>query len=143
MLVGSRDEARSYFVGVRRKSMSGQALEPLERLVADIIARHPEYHRLLDDAGAALAFEAPALPGSPNPFLHLALHVALVEQLQTDRPPGILSLHHQLTARRGGNVHDAEHRIMDCLSAALAGAARRQGPPDEAAYLDCIRSLLA
>lgn len=143
MLVGSRDEARSFFVAVRHKATSGQALEPLERLVADIIAQHPEYHRLLDDADAALAFEAVAASGSPNPFLHLALHVALVEQLQTDRPPGILSLHRHLTARRGGNVHDAEHRIMDCLAAALAGAARRQAAPDEAAYLDCIRSLLA
>lgn len=143
MLVGSREQARGYFLNVRRKANGGQALEPLERLVADIIAQHPEYHRLLDDVDAALAFEAAATPGSPNPFLHLALHVAVVEQLQTDRPPGILSLYRQLSARRGGDVHDAEHRIMDCLAAALAAAARCQAPPDEAAYLDCIRSLLA
>jgi hypothetical protein len=142
MLVGSRDEARRYFVEVRRKTTGGEALEPLERIVADIIGSHPEYHALLDDPRAALAFESPVGPDGGNPFLHLALHVALIEQLQTDRPPGILNLHRRLTAQRGGDVHHAEHCIMDCLAAALAAANSRRAAPDEAAYLACIRAHL-
>lgn len=140
MLVGSREEARRHFVAVRSKMLSGAPLDPLERILAEVIGAHPEYHALLDGGEDALSFEATV--DGVNPFLHLGLHVALVEQLQTDRPAGILNLYRQLVGRLDGDVHAAEHRVMECLAGTLTASARAGRPPDEASFLDCVRSHL-
>ena len=45
-----------------------------------------------------------------------------------------------LTARLG-DVHAAEHRMIECLAETLWDAQRRAGPPDEDAYLERLRRL--
>ena len=55
-------------------------------------------------------------------------------------PTGIRDIHQRL-ARSLGSAHQAEHRMMQCLSEAIWQAQRNQAMPDEAAYLACLRNL--
>jgi hypothetical protein len=77
--------------------------------------------------------------GVGNPFLHLSMHLALREQVGTDRPAGIARVHAKLAARHGRM--DAEHRMMEALGRALWDAQRAGGLPDENAYLEELRRL--
>lgn len=140
MFWGDREETRRVFVRSWRKSAGGVPLEPLEALVAEVIGMHPEYHDLLEQDGAAVTTEFDAAGGRTNPFLHMGLHVAIREQVATDRPAGITEAHRRLCARCG-DVHEAEHRIMDCLAESLWHAQRTGTPPDEQGYLEAVRSM--
>ena len=77
--------------------------------------------------------------GQTNPFLHMALHLAIREQVSTDRPPGIAAEHARLAARHG--VHEAEHLMLEALGEALWRAQRNNSPPDEVSYLESLKRL--
>ena len=141
MLFGqNRDALRRFYVETWRKHREQLPLQPLEALVAEVIALHPEYHALLEDEEQALSQEFSAESGQGNPFMHMGMHLGLREQLTTRRPAGIESVHEKL-AKRLGDVHEAEHRMMECLGQAMWEAQRSGLPPDENAYLECLRRL--
>lgn len=141
MLYGhDRTVLRRFFVQVLEKHQRGQALEPMERLVAAVLEQHPEYHRELADPQGTLDRDYPAEAGRTNPFLHMGMHLAIREQAGTDRPPGIAEAYRALCAACG-DAHEAEHRIMECLGEALWDAQRRGVPPDERRYLVQVRRL--
>lgn len=133
-----RDNLRRFFVDSWQKRQQGGQLQPLEALVADIVEKHPEYHPLLSDPDAALALDATPESGQTNPFLHMAMHVALAEQLGSDRPAGFRDLYHRIV-QLTGDPHQAEHQMMECLGLALWEAQRGGRQPDEASYLECLR----
>jgi hypothetical protein len=133
----SRDEARRFLIEAWRKRCSGTPASGLEIIAGDVIAMHPEYHALLA-APDALSREWTPEDGATNPFLHLALHLAIAEQLSIDQPPGIRALFAALSARHG-DAHAALHDILDCLGEMVWRATRERREPDGAAYLDCIR----
>jgi hypothetical protein len=133
----SRDALRGRYVDAWRRHRAGLPLEPLDAQIVDVIAEHPEYHALLAREGA-VPNDFPA--ESTNPFLHMSLHLALREQVSTNRPTGIAAIHHQLS-RRFGSAHAAEHRMMEVLAAALWEAQRRGAPGDEETYLERLRQL--
>lgn len=139
LLSGDRRALRGYFLDAWRKRCAGAELEPLEALIADVVGEHPEYHELLA-RDASLEREFSPLAGPGNPFLHMGMHIALREQVATDRPPGIAVVHARLSARLG-DAGAAEHRMMECLGETLWRAQREQRLPDEAAYLECLRRL--
>ncbi|MGR8920743.1 MAG: DUF1841 family protein [Gammaproteobacteria bacterium] len=141
MFVESRDDARGFFLRVRRKMEAGEALEPLERVIAQVIDAHPEYHATLDDRDDAMARDYDGSDGRPNPFFHMGLHIALTEQLQTDRPAGVRASYQALLMRHGGDNHAVEHLMMDCLAETLFDASRAGAPPDEVRYLERLREL--
>ena len=78
--------------------------------------------------------------GKTNPFLHMVLHLAIREQVATDRPAGIAAIHHALAAR-AGDRHQAEHEMIECLAETLWEAQSANQPPDERGYLDRLRRL--
>jgi hypothetical protein len=133
----SRDEVRRFFCEAWRKRRDGLPLEALETIAADWIALHPEYHDDLVSLETALAAQYPVDAGRTNPFLHLAMHLSVAEQLQIDQPPGIRAAHDSL-ARRLGCPHEAAHRIIDCLGETIWRAQREHREPDGEAYLECI-----
>lgn len=139
MFGNDRTALRQVFVEAWRKYQSRLPLEPLEALVADVVAAHPEYHALLTNA--ELDQEYTPERGETNPFLHMALHVSLREQLTSDRPPGIAAVIRQL-ARQKGDLHQAEHLLLECLGRVLWEAQRNNRLPDEAAYLECAKKWL-
>ena len=138
MLYGNdRDHMRLVFCEAWRKHGEGLPLDPLETLIRDLLLQHPEYQPLVADPERALG--AGDTEGS-NPFLHLGLHLALREQLQTDRPAGVAAAYRAIVAATG-DTHQAEHRMMACLQAVLQEAQQNGRPPDEAAYLAALHTL--
>ena len=140
MLYGSdRDDLRRAWVAAWSKSRAGQALAPLERLLVEVVGEHPEYHPALESPDA-LKREFPPEAGQSNPFLHMGLHVAIREQIATDRPPGVRKLYAKLLPRFA-DTHGLEHVLMECLAETLWDAQRSGGVPDEARYLRRVRRL--
>jgi len=130
------DLRRAYFDAWRRHR-AGELLSPLDAQIAQVIAEHPEYHAWFGSE-ANLAAEFPA-GGGDNPFLHLGLHLAVRDQVTTDRPPGVRAACAVLATRHG--QHQAEHRLMEELGRVLWDAQRASRAPDEQHYLDAIRRL--
>ena len=140
MFSQDRDSMRLFLLDTWRKAREGTPLEPLERQIAQVVEGHPEYHRLLKNPEAAVSREFLPEDGQTNPFLHLGLHLAVLEQVASDRPPGIRALHQRL-ADSADTAHDAEHQIMECLAQGLWESQREGRPPDEREYLACIERL--
>lgn len=137
MFARDRDESRQFFRNAWRKRRAGQVLQPLEVLVTDVIAAHPELHaRIMDETPVTPVDADPEV----NPFLHLGLHVALREQLAADRPPGLRREFERLR-QDGRDVHEIEHLVMDALAAVLWDAQARGALPDETAYMNRVRAL--
>jgi hypothetical protein len=134
----SRDDVRRFFCEAWRKHGAAQPLTPLEAIAADWIGRHPEYHALLADLDAALGAEFPPEAGRSNPFLHLGLHLSLVEQLQIDQPPGIRDAFRRLL-QSTGDEHEAAHRAIDALAETIWEAQRDRSPPSNERYLERLR----
>ncbi len=143
MLFGNdRSQMRRFFFEAWRKHQAGAPLSPLESLIAQVIEHHPEYHALLADPQADLEKDYSPDIGQSNPFLHLGLHLALAEQLATDRPRGIQTIYQRL-CHHLGDSHEAEHRMLDCLGETLWEAQRGDQPPDEQRYLVRLRQQLS
>jgi hypothetical protein len=70
----------------------------------------------------------------------MGLHLAVREQVATNRPLGITELYAKLAASAGGS-HEAEHRMIEVLAEQLWEAQRAGKPPDENAYLARLLSL--
>jgi len=118
------------------KSQAGKILSPLEGQIAAVVQQHPEYHEALRPDGTEKDYVPEG--GQSNPFLHMGLHLAVREQVATDRPAGIASVHRNLS-HKTGDPHEAEHQMIECLAESLWEAQSRQQPPDEQAYLERLR----
>lgn len=136
----SRADLRRRYLQAWRKLSARLPLEPLEAEIAAIIEAHREYIPLLESGDAALAADFTPESGRENPFLHLGMHLAIREQVGTDRPHGIAAVHARLV-RELGSDHAAEHAMMEALGATLWEAQRAGVAPDERAYLERLRSL--
>lgn len=133
-----RDRLRALYAEAWRRHRERLPLEPLHAQIAAVIELHPEYHAVIGSGSEALERDYTPESGNTNPFLHLGLHLAIREQVGTDRPAGIGAVHGALT-RRLGDRHAAEHRMIECLAEALWQSQRTGQPPDEAAYLAALK----
>jgi hypothetical protein len=136
----NREQLRQMYLDAWRKYTARQPLEPLEAQVAAVIAEHPEYIPLVESGPQALAADYTPEAGQANPFLHMGLHLAIREQVATDRPAGITRIH-QALSRRLGDPHAAEHAMLEVLGQALWEAQRAARAPDEQRYLERLRAL--
>ena len=136
-----RASLRRMYVDAWRKSRQSLPIEPLEDQIIRVVELHPEYHAALEGDPDSVERDYTPEAGQSNPFLHLGLHLAIREQVGTDRPAGIKVVHAAL-AQRLGDVHEAEHRMIECLSEALWQAQRAGTAPDEASYLESLRRLV-
>lgn len=133
----TRGEARDFLFSLWRKHRAGAALTPLESLALSVVLEHPEYHAILEDRERYAERDWKPEGGETNPFLHIAMHLAIEEQVSIDQPPGIRAAVESLE-RRTGSAHDARHAVMDCL-AEMVWIAQRHGTGfDNGAYLDCL-----
>ena len=140
ILSQDRDQLRNAYVQAWKKTRADQPLDPLEQQLVRVISEHPEYHALLEDEETALHRDFSPEAGEVNPFLHMGLHIAVREQLATERPAGIRKAFRNLQ-RRGVNPHEAEHRVMECLSRAMWDIQHNGRPFDDTVYLKCIRNM--
>ena len=133
----SREEVRRFFFEAWRKYRNQLPIEGLEQTAIEIMLLHPEYHPLLDQPEPYADRDFSPESGQLNPFLHMSLHLAVAEQVSIDQPRGIRALHQQLQSAQG--THVALHVLLECLGETVWQAQRTGMPPDEAAYLECMR----
>ncbi|HET7033836.1 MAG TPA: DUF1841 family protein [Casimicrobiaceae bacterium] len=133
----SRDEARRFLMDTWEKFRAREPLSGLERMAAELVALHPEYHPILEAPDRNLDRDWRPEGGEANPFLHLSLHLAVAEQLAIDQPPGIRAEFERIKAARG-DQHAALHAVIECLGEVLWAAQRYGAPPDAKVYLACL-----
>src|SRR4051812_4992762 len=135
----SRDQLRESYRAAWRKFKGQHTLSPLDKQIVAVISEHPEYHVIVESAAADLANYSPR-SGQLNPWLHMGLHLAIREQVATDRPAGIAEIHRKLATK--SDSHEAEHSMLEMLAEALFDAQRNGRMPDEQAYLERLKTLL-
>jgi hypothetical protein len=137
----SQHDVRRFFCEAYAKHHGpvAQPLSAIETIAARWIDEHPEYHADLADIDAALAAQYTVEAGRSNPFLHLAMHLSITEQMSIDQPAGIRQAV-ELLAAKLGSMHAAQHEAMECLGEMIWTSQRSGTPPDGHAYLDCVRA---
>jgi hypothetical protein len=140
MFTQNREQMRQFFKTVWQKHQQQQTLESLEIIVRDIMLAHPEYQTQLTDSNVDKEY----LPemGQTNPFLHVGLHIALHEQLMTNRPIGIRAIYNK-AVKKIQDKHEVEHKMIDCLAESLWTAQRNQTMPNEQDYIQCLKRQLS
>lgn len=135
-----RTELRKMFFSAWQKHQNKQLMEPLEAVIAKIIELHPEYHALLENEDALDRDYTPEM-GQTNPFLHMAMHISIQEQLSTKLPSGIEQLY-QSILNKNQDAHATEHLMMECLGKMLWEAQSQNRMPDEKDYLNCLKKYI-
>ena len=133
-----RDEVRRFFCDAWALRGGAPAPTPLQAIAIDWMQRHPEYHALLERPDAALEAEFSPETGRENPFLHLSLHLSVVEQLQIDQPPGIRSAW-QALMQASHDEHTVAHTVMQALAETLWESQRHGTPLSNERYLERLQ----
>lgn len=132
---------RPYFVAWQKYREKTGLLTPLEEQLVSVIAAHPEYHALFEATAPDLdKIYHPEL-GETNPFLHLGFHIAIREQIATDRPEGMAALFQKLCNKQKDPL-EAEHLMMEQLAHFLWLAQQNKQAFDNANYLLAIQKLV-
>ena len=133
----TRDEARLFLIEAWRKRREAAMLTPLEDVAVQLIEKHPEYHPMLENPARYQDRDYMPEQGEANPFLHLMMHLTIEEQISINQPHGVRTHFMNLT-QRFSSEHDAQHRMMECLSEMIWQAQRYGTAPDAAVYLTCL-----
>lgn len=133
----SRDQVRQFFFDTWEKFKQQQKLTDLEAIALEVMHMHPEYHPVLD-APQHYAQQAyyPEM-GETNPFLHMSLHLSILEQISINQPIGIKPIYQQLQQKHD-DPHEAQHDVMDCLAETIWLAQRNNQPLNAEAYLESL-----
>lgn len=134
------NDTRQLFFSSWQKHKQKQFLLPLEIQIVEVILDHPEYHALLESIPQLDLAYFPEL-GETNPFLHMGLHLAIRDQIATDRPVGLNNIYRKLLQKHADHLA-VEHQLMTCLAESLWQAQRNQSMVDEMAYLNACYRLL-
>ena len=130
MIEQNQQALRDYYTVSWKKHREQLPLTDLERQIVEVIIEHPEYHTFI---------EHPQECDDKGFYLHLGLHLGLREQLNTNRPAGILTIFKTLSEKIG--AHEAEHKMMSVLEAALWEAQKNNVMPSEDEYLKALRKI--
>ncbi len=133
----SRDQVRDFFFDTWAKFKLQKPLTDLEKIGLSVIHLHPEYHRILDAPDQFKHQEYFPEFGETNPFLHMSLHLSILEQISINQPIGIVAIYTQLKLKHQ-NEHDAQHDILECLAETIWQAQRNQADIDGAQYLQLL-----
>lgn len=137
----NRDDHRQIMFDVWNKYEANEPLTPLEKKILAIMLAHPEYKQVFADQDKFLTKDFFSELDETNPFLHLSLHLAVLEQIQTDQPRGIRALYKQ-AVEKFHDVHDAEHCVMNSLAIAMHEVMQENKLFNEKAYLKRIKVAL-
>lgn len=140
MLGKEREAYRKLFLDVYNKMNSNAILSPLESQIAGVLMQHPAYH-VLFHSDKSLEQDFLARKGDENPFLHMSLHLALQDQVKTDRPQGIRDIYQKLLLR-GIDAHVVEHQMIAVLADILWNKLKYRQAYDEVDYLQKLQQLL-
>lgn len=71
-------------------------LSDLEAIALQVMHMHPEYHAVLNASERYLEQAYFPEMGETNPFLHMSLHLSVLEQIAINQPFGIVSAYQSL-----------------------------------------------
>ncbi len=141
MLYGDqRSDYRRIFFRAWEKQRHGQPLEGIETIIVEVALAHPEYHDILAQKNKYQDQDFLPEAGQSNPFLHMSMHVSILEQLAIDSPRGIREHYRKLLLKKGDD-HEAQHLIMECLGEMLWRSRQTGTPPSEQVYLSCLEKI--
>jgi Domain of unknown function (DUF1841) len=137
----SRDEVRAFFFDIWAKFKAHKPLTDLEKIALGVMHMHPEYHAIL---GAPEQFKHQEyFPefGETNPFLHMSLHLSILEQISINQPIGIADIYEKLKLKRQ-DEHNAQHDILECLGEVIWQAQRNNAAIDSQYYVQLLQQKL-
>lgn len=140
MLSNDRVELRGLMISSWQKFQAKQQLTAIEEQIARIIELHPEYHQLITMQNIDTDY-SPEM-GQVNPFLHISLHLAIIEQVQTNRPNGINQVYKELLSKHNHDEHKVHHIMIDYLAEEMWLSQKYNTSPDEQKYLTNLQKLL-
>lgn len=135
-------QMRQVFFDAFHKSQNKKQLSQVEKMLADIIQEHPEYHFIFKNPEKYLEQSFFPELGDVNPFMHMSLHMALLEQLSTNRPVGIRDIFQKLMHKHNQDSHLVAHLIMEQIADAMLKAQKSGQMPDDAVYLHRLNTTL-
>ena len=138
----SRDEVRSFFFEAWAKFSAQKPLTDLEKIALGIMHMHPEYHAILNQPEQFKSQEYFPELGETNPFLHMSLHLSILEQISINQPMGIADIYQKLKLKHQNEhhfEHIAQHDILECLAETIWQAQRNNAAMDSASYLQLLQ----
>ena len=134
----SRDQVRQFLFDAWAKFKQQSALTDLEKIAVEVMQMHPEYHAILDAPERYMSQQYFPEMGETNPFLHISLHLSVIEQISINQPIGIAQAYRVLLEKHQ-DQHLAQHDILDCLAETIWHAQHNQQPLDSAHYLGLLQ----
>jgi Domain of unknown function (DUF1841) len=137
----SRDEVREFFFDTWAKFKRAEMLTDLEKIALGVIHLHPEYHAILGAPDQFKSQEYFPEFGETNPFLHMSLHVSILEQISINQPIGIAEIYQKLKLKHQKEhdfEHHAQHDILECLAETIWQAQRNNTGMDGVQYLQLL-----
>lgn len=138
----SRDEVRDFFFNTWSQFKAQKPLTDLEKIALSVIHMHPEYQPILDAPAQFKSQEYFPEFGETNPFLHMSLHLSILEQISINQPIGIAAIYETLKIKHQ-NEHDALHDILECLGEVIWQAQRNNSALDSNTYLTLLQQKAA
>ncbi|QIV95994.1 uncharacterized protein DUF1841 [Allofrancisella inopinata] len=135
-----RNQLRKLFIDSWQKFQAREPLTAIEEQISRIIELHPEYHNQINMDNIDKDY-SPEM-GQINPFLHIGLHLAIIEQIQTNRPAGIASIYTKLLAKYNFDEHKVQHIMIDYLAEEMWKSQKYNALPEDKVYLDKLNQLL-
>ena len=137
----SPEKSRTVFYDAWRKFKSKESLSTLEQQIVDTIIAHPEYEDIFNNPEEHLYKEYSVADGENNPFLHLSLHLSIIEQVKADNPAGFRDVYQQLVAHFG-SPHQAEHEMLTIITENIWKAMKHNNQTTDEEYLAQLRNLM-
>lgn len=133
----SRDQARQFLFDAWAKFKQHSMLSDLEKIAVEVMQMHPEYHSILSAPERYMQQQYFPEMGETNPFLHLSLHLSVIEQVSINQPIGIAQVYATLQ-KKYEDKHMAQHDLLECLAETIWQAQRNNAPLDSTHYLGLL-----
>ena len=110
----------------------------MEKIGISVMLMHPEYHIILDAPEQYKQQDYFPEFGETNPFLHMSLHLSILEQISINQPIGIAQVYEKLKLKHQ-EEHAAQHDILECLAETIWLAQRNNAGLDAEHYLQLLQ----
>ena len=134
----SRDQARQFLIDAWSKFKQQNSLTDLEKIAVEVIQMHPEYHVVFNAPEKFMHQQYFPEMGETNPFLHISLHLSVIEQITINQPIGIKLIYDKLLQHHN-DKHLAYHDVIDCLAETIWQSQRNHQPLDSEHYLNLLK----
>lgn len=133
----SRDQARQFLFDAWAKFKQQAPLTELEKIAVEVIQMHTEYHAILNAPERYMSQQYFPEMGETNPFLHISLHLSVIEQVSINQPIGISDVYAKLL-KKYNDKHLAQHDLLECLAETIWHSQRNNIPLDSTHYLNLL-----